>query len=67
MFGIPLQGTANVCFDNKSVVTNSMVPTSTLKKKHNSIAYNHVCKAVAASILHIAKVNSKEKPSQYVN
>jgi hypothetical protein len=60
MFGIPLQGTANVFCDNKSAVNNSTVPTSTLKKKHNSIAYHHVHEAVAASIIRIAKVHSKE-------
>ncbi len=60
MFGIPLEGTANVFCDNKSVVTNSTVPTSTLKKKHNSIAYHRVREAVAASIIRIAKVHSKE-------
>jgi hypothetical protein len=37
-----------------------MVPTSTLKRKHNSIAYHRVCEAVAASIIRIAKVHSKE-------
>jgi hypothetical protein len=42
MFGIPIEGPANVFCDNKSVVTNSTVPTSTLKKKHNSIAYHRV-------------------------
>jgi hypothetical protein len=40
MFGIPIDGPANVFCDNKSVVTNASVPTSTLKKKHNAIAYH---------------------------
>jgi hypothetical protein len=35
MFGIPIDGPANVFCNNKSVVTNSTVPNSTLKKKHN--------------------------------
>jgi hypothetical protein len=42
MFGTPLEGTAHVFFNNKSVITNSTVPTSRLKKKHNSIAYHTV-------------------------
>ena len=54
MMGIPIDGPANVFCDNKSVVTNSTVPTSTLKKKHNSIAYHRVREAVAAGILRIA-------------
>jgi hypothetical protein len=57
MMGIPIDGPANAFYDNKSVVTNATVPTSTLKKKHNSIAYHRVREAVAAKILKIAKVH----------
>ncbi len=39
---------------------SSLVPTSTLQKKLNSIAYHTVCEAVAVGTLHIAKVRSKE-------
>ena len=59
MFGIPIDGPANVFCDNKSVVTNSTIPDSTLKKKHNSIAYHRVREAVATGTLRIAKVLSK--------
>ncbi len=60
MFGIAIDGAANVFCDNKSVITNSTVPTSTLKKKHNSIAYHRVREAVAAGVLQIAKVHTTE-------
>ncbi len=60
MLGIPIEGPANVFCDNKSVVTNSTIPTSTLKKKHNSIAYHRVREAVASNILRIAKVKTEE-------
>jgi hypothetical protein len=60
MFGIPLDGPANVFCDNNSVVINSTILTSTLKKKHNSIAYHRVREAVAANTLQIAKVQSNE-------
>jgi len=60
MFSIPIDGLANAFCDNKSVVTNVSMPTSTLKKKHNSIAYHRVREAVAAGILHIAKVHTSE-------
>jgi hypothetical protein len=59
MFGIPIDGPANVFCDNKSVDTNSTISTSSLKKKHNSIAY-HVRESVAAGTLRIAKVHTKE-------
>jgi hypothetical protein len=60
MLGIPIDGPANVFCDKKSVVTNATVPTSTLKKKHNSIAYHRVREAVAAGVLRIAKVHTSE-------
>jgi hypothetical protein len=60
MLGIPIDGPANAFCDNKSVVTNSTVPTSTLKKKHNSIAYHRVRESVAAGILRIAKVHTND-------
>jgi hypothetical protein len=37
MFGIPVDGPADAFCDNKSVTTNSTVPTSMLNKRHNSI------------------------------
>jgi hypothetical protein len=60
MFGIPIDGLANVFCDNKSVVTNARIPTSTLRKKHNMIAYHRVREAVAAGVLRIVKVHTSE-------
>jgi hypothetical protein len=37
MLSVPLEGPANVVTDNLAVVQNSMIPSSTIKKKHNSI------------------------------
>jgi len=59
-FGIPIDGPANIFGDNKSVITNATIPTSTLKKKHNSIAYHRVREAVAAGIVQIAKVHTSD-------
>jgi hypothetical protein len=60
MFGVPIDGPANVFCDNKSVITNAILPESTLKKKHNSIAYHKVREAVAAQIIRVAKVKSEQ-------
>ena len=60
MFGAPIDGPANIFGDNKAVVNNATVPTSTLKKKHNAISYHRVREAVAAGILRIAKVHTSE-------
>ena len=37
MFGMPIDGTANVFCDNNGVVKNTTIPESMLVKKHNAI------------------------------
>eukprot|EP00957_Ditylum_brightwellii_P166923 12705652-Ditylum_brightwellii.AAC.1 len=39
MFGVPLNGPTNVFCDNEAVYKNTVIPESTVKKKHHSIAY----------------------------
>ena len=55
MMGVGLNGPTNVFCDNESVVTNVTKPESTLKKKHNAIAYHRVREAQAAGTCRIAK------------
>jgi hypothetical protein len=59
MFGIDIMGPTNVFGDNKSVITNSTIPESTLSRKHNSICYHRVREAVAAGIIRITKVHTE--------
>ena len=59
MFGIPLDGPANVYCDNEAVTKNCSIPESTLKKKHHSIAYHRNREAVAAGTVQIAKEDSE--------
>ena len=42
MMGIPVLGPAYVQGDNQSVLANTTIPESTLKKKNQSIAYHFV-------------------------
>ncbi len=51
MFGVEIDGPANVFFDNCGLVKNVSVPESMLMKKHNAINYHAVSEAVAAGIL----------------
>ena len=55
MFGITVDGPANVFCDNQGVVKNASIPESTLLKKHNAINYHVVQEAVAAGILRVSK------------
>jgi len=49
--GSPINGPCNVKADNMSMVRNSSVPESQLKKKSNLIAYHYVCERAAACIV----------------
>ena len=79
MFGIPIDGPANVFCDNRGVVKNASIPEWTSMKKHNAINYHAVREAAAAGILHVAKEDGKtnladllmkvlsgEKPLEYL-
>jgi hypothetical protein len=55
MFGIPIAGPCDVFCDNESAVRSTSVPTSTLNKKHNSIAYHKVREAAAMGMLRVTK------------
>jgi hypothetical protein len=60
MMGVPICAPCITLCDNETAVRNSMVPESTLKKKHNAIAYHRVREAVAADILRIGYIQSKD-------
>ena len=49
MLGVPIDGSVLMLGDNKSVVMNTTIPSSALKKKHCAVAYHQVCEAVAAT------------------
>ena len=51
MMGVPIDGPCNVKADNMSMVRNSSVPSSQLKKKSNSIAYHYVREKAAAGVV----------------
>ena len=60
MFGIPLEGPANVFCDNEAVYRNAAIVESKLKRKHNSICFHLVREAVAAGKMVVLKVDGKE-------
>ena len=63
MMGIPVDLPTFVYADNKSVIVNSSVPESTLKKKSNIIAYNFVREGCAADEWRITYINTNDNPS----
>ncbi len=61
--GVSLEGPTLMLGDNMSVVLNTSVPSSVLKKKHNAIAYHRVREAIAARVLRFAYLKSEENVS----
>ena len=58
-FGVPIEGACDVICDNRSVVTNSSVPTSVLNKRHNAICYHRVREAQAEDVIRIGWIEGK--------
>ena len=59
MLGVPLEGPAVLLGDNMSVIINTTMPSSVLKKKHNAIAYHRVREASAMSVLRFSHISSE--------
>ena len=58
-FGVPIDGPCDIYCDNRSVVTNSSVPTSVLNKRHNAICYHRVREAQAAGTIRVGWIEGK--------
>jgi len=63
MMGIPVNGPSYIYGDNKSVLWNTTIPDSTLKKKSQSIAYHFVREGSARDEWRTAYVNTHENPA----
>jgi hypothetical protein len=61
--GVALDGTALMLGDNMSVVLNTTVPSSVLKKKHNAIVCQRVRETISARIMRFAYIKSEENVS----
>ena len=59
MMGVPVEGHAFIMGDNMSVISNSSIPESMLKKKSNSIAYHYVRERCAMDFCRIVYENTK--------
>ena len=60
MFGVRVDAPTNVFCDNLSLVKNSSILSSTLNKKHSSIAY-HFCQwNVAAGVIRVAWIHTDD-------
>ena len=53
MLGVPLDGSSILFGDNQSMIMNTTVPGSALKKRHSAVAYHRIREVVASSIMDI--------------
>jgi len=58
--GVPIDGPILILGDNKSVIDNTTIAGSALKKKHLSIAYHLTREALAAGIIIIQHIRSED-------
>jgi hypothetical protein len=64
--GVPVKETSSMFGDNQSVVANSMIPQSSLNKRHNALAYHRVRKMIAGDILGYYCIDGKNNPADVV-
>ena len=55
MFGVPIDGSTDIFYDNEAVYKNASTPKSQLRKKHHSILYHMSREAVASGACRMAK------------
>ena len=60
MMGIPVEGPTYIYGDNQSVLANTTIPDSTLKKKSQSIAYHFIREGVARDEWRTSYVNTHD-------
>ena len=63
MMGIEINGPTCIFGDNQSVLANTTVPDSTLKKKSQSVACHFVREGVARDEWRTAHVNTHDNPA----
>jgi hypothetical protein len=64
--GLALDGPTLILGDNMSIVLNTTVPSSVLKKKHDAFAYHRVREAIATRIMKFALKNKNKIKNLFV-
>ena len=64
--GVPTERSAWMYGDNKSMVTSSTIPHSSLKKRHNALSYHRVRSAIAHGISKFCFIRSEDNTSDFL-
>ena len=65
--GVKIKGFSYLFGDNQSVILNSTLPHSILKKRGYALSYHCVCEAVAGNIMNFYKIPSEHNPSDILS
>ena len=65
MVGCKLEPSLLMVGDNMAVVLNTTIPSSTIKKKHQSCNYHKVRESIAAGFINYAHISSEENMARY--
>jgi hypothetical protein len=66
--GAPLDGKACMFGDNeRSVITTSTVPHSSLNKRHNTLSYHQVGEAIASNVLWLITSQARRTPQKQLH
>jgi hypothetical protein len=61
--GVPIEKATWLLGDNKSVITSSTIPHSSLSKRHQALAYHRVRSAVAGGFIKFCHIDGKQNPA----
>ena len=61
--GVPIRDKSYMFGDNKSVVTSSTIPNSTISKRHHLASYHRVREAIAAKFISFHWKDGKSNPA----
>jgi hypothetical protein len=65
--GVPIKTRSFLFGDNQAVVNNSVIPHSTLSKRHNALSYHRVREAIAAGMVNFYWIDGKVNPADIVS
>ena len=65
--GVPIRDKSYMFGDNKSVVTSSTIPNSTISKRHHLASYHRVREAIAAKFISFQWKDGKSNPADILS
>ena len=65
--GVPIRDKSYMFGDNRSVVTSSTIPNSTISKRHHLASYHRVMEAIAAKFISFHWKDGKSNPADILS